>query len=382
MPAEPRPVRVGIVGCGDISREYLLGCRLFDVVDVVACADREPQRAVDAAAELDVPRACGPEELLADPDVEIVLNLTPPFAHAEVSLAAIARGKHVYSEKPLGATLEEAEAVLSAASQAGVRVGAAPDTFLGGGVQTCRKLIDDGWIGTPVAAVAFVASHGYEHFHPRVGFYYQPGGGPMLDVGVYYLTALVNLLGPVARASGSAIRPSERRVIAKEANRPIEIPVEVATHVAGTLDFRSGVVASVVASWEVWSNGLPFIEIYGTEGSMSIPNPDAFHGAPRIRRPRERELQDYPPRDASEWQAVPVTHREDVMRGIGVADMAHALRHGVEHRAGGDLARHVLEVMLAFERSNDEGSHVHIRSDCERPRPLPPAVVGSPLSFD
>jgi predicted dehydrogenase len=381
MSSPTEPVRVGVVGCGDISAEYLRGCAMFDVLDVVACADLDPERAASMAAEFQVPRTFTPDELLGDQDVELVLNLTPPKAHAAVSRAAIDHGKHVYSEKPLATSREDAESILVAARGAGVRVGTAPDTFLGGGLQTSLKLIDDGWIGTPVAATAFVASHGYEHFHPRVEFFYDHGGGPMLDVGPYYVTALVALLGPVARVSGSATRRSDVRVLSKAANRRTEIPVRVATHVAGTLDFHCGAVVSLVASWEVWSHGLPFIEVYGTEGSISVPNPDMFGGEPRVRRPREQELQDDPPRDSASWNAVPLTHRADVARGVGVADLADGLRAGAAHRCSGELARHVLDVLLAFEQSSEEGRHVEIEHSCERPRPLPPSVVGAPMSF-
>ncbi|MEA2331198.1 MAG: hypothetical protein QOH58_1336 [Thermoleophilaceae bacterium] len=198
------PINVGILGCGHVSDQYFRGCSRFDVVRLVACADLDLARAERKAAEHGVPRACSPHELLDDPAVDLVVNLTPPLAHAEASLAAIRSGKHVWSEKPLAATLEAAREVVEAARAADVRVGCAPDTFLGGGLQTSLKLIDDGWIGAPVAAVALVSEHGYEHFHPDVDSFYGPGGGPALDLGPYYVTALVAMLGPVARVCGFA----------------------------------------------------------------------------------------------------------------------------------------------------------------------------------
>jgi predicted dehydrogenase len=365
-------IPVGIVGCGHVSFQYFEGCREFDLLDVVACADIEPERARAKAKEYGVPTACTPEQLLDDPDVQIVVNLTPPRYHAETTLGAIERGKHVYSEKPLGIRPEEGLAILDAAAVRGVRVGCAPDTFLGGGLQTCRKLIDDGWIGEPVAAVAFVTSHGYEGWHPNVEFFYQRGGGPMLDVGPYYATALVSLLGPIRRVTGSTKATFPERRIPTGAHAGTTVPVETSTHVAGVLDFASGAVATMMASYDVWATRLPYIEIYGTEGSLSVPDPDCFGGVPRIRRPGPEESQENPPPPGTlPWTDLPLTHSADVGRGIGVADLAYGIVYGRPHRASAELACHVLDVLCAFEDASTAGAHVEIQSTCERPAPLP-----------
>jgi predicted dehydrogenase len=370
-------MKIGILGCGHVSDQYLTGCRLFEALELVACADLDIARAEQKAAEHRVPRACSPDELNANGDVDLVVNLTPPLAHAEASLAAIESGKHVWSEKPLAASLEDARRVMDAAESAGVRLGCAPDTFLGGGVQTSMKLIDDGWIGEPVAAVAMVSEHGYEHFHPDVASFYGRGGGPLLDLGPYYVTALVAMLGPVARATGFGRATFEERTLMVGPRRGQRIPVQVPTHVTGALELESGVPVTVLMSWDIWATHLPYIEIYGTEGSLSVPNPDEFGGTPKLRRAGDEERrQPPPPPGALHWSPLPLPFRADVARGLGVADMADALGAGRPHRAAPELAFHVLEVLLALEASAREGRTIDVRSRCERPAPMaldPPA---------
>ena len=359
------PVKVGIVGCGTISGIYLQNARTLEAIEVVACADLIPERAQARAVEFGVPRACSVEELLADPEVEVVLNLTIPKAHAEVALAALEAGKSVYSEKPLAVRREDARRMLDLAAAKGLRVGCAPDTFLGGGLQTCRKVIDDGAIGEPVAAVAFMMSHGHESWHPDPDFYYQPGGGPMFDMGPYYLTALVALLGPVRRVTGSARITFPERTITSQPRFGTKITVNTPTHVAGVMDFASGAVATIITSFDVWPTELPRIEVYGTEGSLSVPDPNTFGGPVRIRRPREKE-----------WLEVELTHGyTQNSRGVGVADMACGLRAGRAHRASGELAYHVLDIMHAFHDASREGRHVELESTCARPAPLPVGLV-------
>ena len=367
------PLRVGILGCGHVSDQYFEGIAARDELALVACADLDPARAEEKAALHGIARACTPEELLADSEVELVVNLTPPGAHAGVSRAAIAAGKHVWSEKPLAATLAEARELVEAAAAAGVRLGCAPDTFLGGSLQTAIKLVGDGWLGTPVSAVAFVTEHGYEHFHPAVESFYEPGGGPALDLGPYYVTALVALLGPVARVAGLARASFAERVAPAGPRRGERIPVHVPTHVTGSLEFESGALATLLFSWDVWATNLPYIEVYGAEGSLAVPNPDEFHGLPRLRRAGPEELRQPPPAPGTvPWAPVPLVQRGDVGRGIGVADMALAIRAGTPHRASGELASHVLEVLEALELSSRERRHVEIESRCERPEPLAP----------
>lgn len=355
----PAPAMVGLIGCGNISDRYFKYCPTFVDVEIVACADLLPERAREKAAQHGV-RALAVHELLNDPDVDIVLNLTIPQAHAEVDLAALEAGKHVYSEKPLALDLADGQRVLASAEERGLRVGCAPDTFLGGGQQTSRKLIDEGWIGRPVAAVAFLASHGHEHWHPDPSYYYKAGGGPMLDMGPYYVTALVNLLGPVARVSGSTRISFPQRRITSEPKYGEMIDVEVSTHQAALLEFAAGLTATVVMSFDVWSHNLPRVEIYGTEGSLAVPDPNTFRGPVLLRRA-----------DAEAWSEIPLTHSDQVERSIGLADMAGAIRHKRPQRVSGDLALHVLEVMLAVEQASAGGRHVDIESSVDRPAPLP-----------
>lgn len=363
-----RKVKVGIVGTGNIFGAYVKGCRAFQILEIAACADTDWDKAQAKAAEFDIPRACSVEELLAEAKIQIVVNLTVPKAHAEVSLAAIEAGKHVYSEKPLAITRSDGQKVLTAAEEKGVRVGCAPDTFLGGGLQTCRKLVDDGWIGEPVAAVAFMVQHGPESWHPNPDFFYQVGGGPLFDVGPYYLTALVNLLGPVKRVAGSARISFAERIATSEVHRGRRIPVEVPTHVAGVLDFVAGPIGSIITSFDVWAANLPRIEIYGSEGSLSVPDPNIFGGHVLLRRA-----------EAKEWSAVPLTHSAAVGRGIGVADMAYAIAYGRPHRASGEVAYHVLDIMQAIGESSESGRHIEIGSRCARPAPLPLGLLEGEL---
>jgi predicted dehydrogenase len=353
-------VKIGFIGTGSIFGAYVRGCRGFNMLEIAACADLYRSVAEAKAEEFGIPRVCSVEELLADPEIQIAVNLTIPKAHAEVSLAVIDAGKHVHSEKPLAVTRADGQKILAAAQKKGVLVGCAPDTFLGGGQQTCRKLIDDGWIGEPVAAAAFMTNHGHESWHPNPDFYYQVGGGPMFDMGPYYLTSLVNLLGPVKRLAGSTRITFSERVATSEGNRGRRIPVEVPTHVVGVFDFIGGPVGTIMTSFDIWAAHLPRIEVYGSEGSLSVPDPNIFGGQVLIRRA-----------GASEWNAVPLTHSDQVGRGIGVADLAYAITYGRPHRASGELAYHVLEIMSAFEASSEDGRHVEISSSPPRPAPLP-----------
>ncbi|MBM4039717.1 MAG: Gfo/Idh/MocA family oxidoreductase [Planctomycetes bacterium] len=354
-----KKAKVGIVGCGNISGNYLYWAKRLEAIEVVACADLVPEKAAAKAAEHGI-RACSVEELLADPEVEIVVNLTIPRAHAEVNLAALRAGKHAYCEKPFAVTRKRGERVLALAARKGLLVGGAPDTFLGGGIQTCRKLIDDGAIGTPVAATAFMACRGHESWHPDPEFYYDLGGGPMLDMGPYYLTALVNLLGPVKRVSGSARITFPERLITSEPKKGTKIKVRTPTHIAGTMDFASGAIGTVVMSFDVAAHRLPGIEIYGSEGTLAVPDPNGFGGPVRMRKMGD-----------ADWTEVRLSHSDQVGRSMGVADMAQAIALGRKPRASGELCFHVLDVMLAFGDASKAGQHVAITSRCERPPALP-----------
>jgi predicted dehydrogenase len=280
-----------------------------------------------------------------------------------VNLAILKAGKHAYAEKPFALDLAEGRRVLKLAKSSGLRVGCAPDTFLGGGIQTARILIDSGAIGEPVAAVANMAGHGPEGWHPDPEFFFKAGGGPMLDMGPYYLTALVNLLGPVRRVTGSSRISFEERVIGSEPKRGQRIKVEVPTHVAGVYDFVSGPVVSVTMSFDVWAHTLPIIEIYGKEGSLRVPDPNTFGGVVELRKAGEKQ-----------WRSIPLTHSDQVRRGIGVADIASAVANDRPHRANGDLAYHVLESMLAVQLASEQEAPVHIKSTVLRPAPLKPGL--------
>lgn len=351
-------IKVGIIGCGNISGIYFKNLsQTFQITEVVACADLIPERAAEKAKEFNIPRACSVEELLADPDIKIVVNLTIPAAHTQINLAALEAGKNVHCEKPLAITREDGKKVMDLARQKGLLVGCAPDTFLGGGLQTCKKLMNDGWIGTPVAATAFMTCHGHESWHPSPEFYYQTGGGPMFDMGPYYLTALISLLGPVKRVTGSARISFPQRTITSEPKFGNIIDVEVPTHVAGIMDFENGAVATIITSFDIWSANLPRIEIYGSEGSLMVPDPNCFGGPVYFRM-----------RDWNEWKEIPLLYGySENSRGIGVADMAHTLISGGKHRANGDLAYHVLDAMHGFHDASKDSRHYEMKSTCESP---------------
>jgi predicted dehydrogenase len=354
-------MQIGIFGCGVISGTYLENFRRFDYLKVGACADLDLSRAEARAAEYGVPTACSVDDLLADPSIDIVVNLTIPAAHAPINLAAVAAGKHVYSEKPLTRTRADGQQLLAAARTQGVRVSCAPETFLGAGLQTCRRLIDEGALGTLVGATAFMLSPGPENWHPDPDFFFQPGAGPLFDMGPYYLTALVNLLGPVRRVSGSARITRTERLIGSQPRAGTTITVNTPTHVAGVLDFANGAIGTLVTSFDVVATGLPPIEIYGTQGTLSVPDPNTFGGPVRLRKAGEKE-----------WQTIELTHANTQnCRGIGVADMARAIETGRPHRASGDLAYHVLDVMQSILDTAVQGQSVAVDSTVERPAPLP-----------
>ena len=356
-----KPVNVGIVGCGNISTVYLQNCTASPYLNVLACADLDMQKAEAQAERFNVPRVQRPKDLIDAPDIELVINLTVPAAHSTVGLAAIQAGKSVYNEKPLAIDREDGQRMLSEAQARGVRVGCAPDTFLGGGLQTCRALLDEGVIGQPVAATAFMLGRGPENWHPDPAFFYQVGAGPMFDMGPYYLTALISLLGPVRRVTGSARISFAERVISSGPKSGTRLPVATPTHIAGVLDFHAGPVATLVTSFDVWSTEVPRIEIYGSEGTMSLPDPNTFDGPVRLRRG-----------DSDTWEEMPLVFgNTGNSRGIGVEDMAQALHTGRPHRASGELAYHVLDIMHAFHDASDRGRHIELGSTCERPEPLP-----------
>jgi predicted dehydrogenase len=357
-----RKVRIGVVGCGAISGAYLGMAKHFPIVEVVACADLDVARARAKAKEFGVPRAGSVDELLRDPDVELVLNLTVPRAHAPVSLAALDAGKHVYAEKPLGVAREEGLALIERARAKGLLVGCAPDTFMGAGVQTARKLIDDGAIGRPVAFTAFMMGRGHESWHPSPAFYYQAGGGPMFDMGPYYLTALLQMLGPVRRLTGAATIAIPQRTITSEPLRGTTIIVETPDHVCGTVEFENGCAGVIVQSFATMHpqyDGNQPITIYGTDGTLKVGDPNTFDGPVSLARAGDRAFAPVPP-----------AFRTGYGRGVGAADMAHAIRSGRPFRANGGQAMAVLDLMAGFLDSARTGRAHAPAVTYERPAPM------------
>ena len=353
--------KIGIIGCGNISSIYCQAEKNFENLSIAACADLDLGRAQARAKEFGIPRACTVDELLADNEISIVVNLTIPKAHFSVAKAALLAGKSVHNEKPLTISRAEGAELLEIAARKNLRVGCAPDTFLGGGLQTCRKLIDDGAIGKPVAATAFMMCHGHESWHPDPEFYYKAGGGPMFDMGPYYLTALVSLMGPVKRVTGSARVTFAERTITSAPKNGTKISVDVPTHVAGILEFESGAVATIITSFDIWSHKLPCIEVYGTGGSLGVPDPNGFGGPVRLHSA-----------GTNDWSEVALTHGfTENSRGLGVADMASAIGKGRPHRASGQLAFHVLDIMHALHESSASGTHVTLSSGGVQPSAVP-----------
>ncbi len=359
--------RVGIIGCGTISSAYFKAAQLFPVLKLVACADLN-REATERAAKTWGVEALSVNELLARPDIDIILNLTVPQAHAEVTLRALGAGKHIHLEKPLALDRTEGTRVVAAAEASGLRVSCAPDTFLGAGVQTCLQLINGGKLGRVVAGTAFMMVPGHERWHPNPDFYYLRGGGPLFDMGPYYLTALVQLLGPVRRVSAASAMSGER-TITSEPRRGEHIPVEVPTHVSGTLEFHSGALITLVMSFDVQHHTNHPIELHGEYGSLQVPDSNTFGGPVWVRLS-----------GADVWEEVPLVNGyTGNMRGIGAADLASALIADRPHRCHSDLALHVLDVMQSLHEAAEQRTHITVESRCERPAPLPLGVAAGDL---
>jgi predicted dehydrogenase len=349
--------KIGFIGCGNVSDLYFKVAQSFENLEVAACADIDLPRAKAQAEKYNLRRACTVEELLGDPFVEIVVNLTPPGAHARIARQALESGKSVYNEKPLALERREAMELVELAERRGLQLGGAPDTFLGAGLQTCRKLIDEGAIGEPVGAAAFMLGHGPEAWHPDPDFFYQPGAGPLFDVGPYYLTALITLLGAVRRVTGAARISFPERMVGSGLKRGEKITVRTPTHISGLLEFSTGPVATLVTSFDVWKSDMPFIEIYGSEGTLSCPDPNTFGGPVRMWCIGTQAWEDVP--------LVPGFVKNT--RSLGVADMARAMQTGRQPRASGRQAYHVLDIMHSILEAARDGCHRELFSGFERP---------------
>jgi predicted dehydrogenase len=356
-------VRVGVVGCGAISGAYFKMAPSFPILEMSACADIDTEKAKARAEEFGIPRVLSVEQLLSDPEIDIVLNLTVPKAHAPIALEALRHGKHTYHEKPFGVVREEGLEILRAAEASGLRVGCAPDTFMGAGVQTARKLLDEGAIGRPVGFMAFMMCPGHEHWHPSPEFYYEVGGGPMFDMGPYYLTALLNLLGPVRRITGTATFAMPERTITSQPKYGKKVRVETPDHICGTMEFENGAAGTITTSFAVrfgaHDGKFPII-LHGTEGTLKVPDPNGFDGAVQVRRT-----------DDADWQDVPHTFVTGYGRTVGLADMAHAIRSGRPHRCSAEQAFTVLDLMQGFLDSSEEGKALSPVIPYERPAPMP-----------
>ena len=357
-----KKIKVAIIGLGKISSIYLenLSNTFNDRVQLVGVVDLIEERAREVAQKYELKMYADVAELLSDKDVDLVLNLTTPQSHFELCKQILEADKSVYVEKPLSLTVEEASSLVLLAQEKNLLLGSAPDTFLGAGIQTCRKLIDDGWIGRPVAATACMMNHGHESWHPDPEFYYKNGGGPLFDMGPYYITALVNLLGPVDSVCAFAKKSFETRTITSEPKKGMVIDVEVDTHIAGLLHFDNGCTATLLTSFDVHHHSLPCIEIYGTRGSLKVPDPNTF-GGPVL----------FCPQGKKEYQEIPLLFDyAENSRGFGVADMAQALEEERAVRPSGELALHVVDVMSSLLLSSEQKKQISITYRTERPTAL------------
>jgi predicted dehydrogenase len=350
-------LNVGLIGCGNISGIYFENSRRFPEFNIIACADLDMTKAEEAAAKYDIEHVLPVEEMMTSPKIDIILNLTVPHVHATVALQAIKQKKHVYTEKPLAISFEDGKRIIEEARLNKVTVGSAPDTFLGGSIQLAAQLIEDGVIGRPIGATAFMMSRGPESWHPNPEFFYHEGGGPMYDMSPYYLTALISLMGPVRRNAGSARITFPERTITSPAKYGETITVQVPTHVSGILEFESGATATITTSFDVTAARTPFIEIYGENGTISLPDPNQFNLPLLVKKHNEEEWKEMKPAGGA----------FDNLRGIGLADMAHAIEIGSLPRANGGVALHVLEIIHGIHCSSEEGSHYIMESKCNQP---------------
>jgi len=375
-----RKTTVGIIGTGAVSPIYIQTCYRMHNLELVSLADLDPDRPRQRIEEIKnklaewklpsttkLPITQSVDDLLTNEDVDLVLNLTVPRVHAEVALRALNAGKHTYHEKPFAISRDQAKALVDTARANSLLVGSAPDTFLGGSLQTCRKLIDDGWIGTPIGCVAFMTCPGHESWHPDPEFYYMKGGGPLFDMGPYYLTALVHLIGPVKKVSSAARVTYPIRMITSAKKFGKEISVETPTHIASTLEFANGAIGSMLMSFDVHGANLPRIEIFGTHGTLSVPDPNYFGPSPGFSS-GEIKLKV----GGNDWATVPYSHGyRDNWRGLGAADLASSLFHRRAPRCSGELAFHITDIAQSCLEAAEQNKTIDVRSTVERRNPLP-----------
>jgi predicted dehydrogenase len=365
--SEARAVhRVGILGCGNVFPRYGVGLKRYPELQVVRAGDIDVERAKEAADRYGYPAFGDDADLYADDSVEIIVDLTPPSMHATTVIRALAAGKHVYVEKPLATTVEDGRRILEASSDAQRIVGSAPDIFLGNAGQTARRAVDDGLIGEPIGAAAFIRHGKVEGWHPDPRFLFRPGGGPVMDMGPYYFSSLVNCLGPITTVAASGRTGARQRKMTAPDRVVDVIDVEVATHFSAVFNFASGAIGTLMASFDVWDTALPWLEIYGTEGTLSLPDPDVVDGDVRVRRHEDAEWRLLPP------VISPLVTDDKLLqyrRGFGVRDVANGIE-GRPHRANGVFAFHVLEVLCGIASAAQEIGVTSITSTCTRPEPV------------
>ncbi len=373
--------KIGVVGCGNISDIYLTNLKKFNNTEVVAVSDIKVDTMKAQAEKYEIKKMYSVAEMMADDEIEVVLILTNPKSHCEISLAALNANKHVYTEKSLGINVLEGEQIINTAKEKKLYVGCAPDTFMGGRLQTARKLIDDGFIGKVIGATAFMACHGHEAWHPSPEFYYKIGAGPMFDMGPYYVTALISLLGPATRVCGSAQKSFASRTITSEPLYGKEIEVDVPTHINGIIEFAKGASASIITSFDVWDSTLPRLEFYGSEGTLALTEadplggPNIYDGKILLRRKEEDLWNGYPTqvprREAPPFREMPILFGyNENSRGLGLADMCNAIQTGSKSRANGDMALHALEIMEGIHTAAETGKYHEIINSCEQPLPM------------
>ena len=342
--------KVGVVGCGAISDIYLKNLtNTFDNTCVKAVCDLDSEKTDKAVKKYNIENIFTLKQMLADDEIKIIVNLTTPKSHYSICKMALEAGKHVYVEKPLCVEFEEGLELVSIAEEHGLLIGAAPDTFLGAGIQTCIDLINGERIGVPTSVTAFMMCPGHESWHPDPEFYYEKGGGPMFDMGPYYLTALVNMLGPVESVAGMTGMAFEERTITSKKKNGKKVEVEVPTHINGILKFKNGAIGNIITSFDVFGHNLPRIEVHGTKGSLSVPDPNTFGGPVKLKSMR------------NEWEdiVIELPYSEN-SRGLGVSDMVNALEENRINKANGRIALHVLELMHGFHWAADTGKNYEL----------------------
>jgi predicted dehydrogenase len=377
-----RTYKIGVIGCGNISNTYIPDIqKYYHYLDVCAVADTDLSRAGETGKKFGIKKACRPEELLADGDVEIVVNLTPPKFHQPVNLSILSAGKHLFTEKPFALSLCEADELINLAKEKGLMAGSAPDTFLSSGLQSMNKYIRDGIIGKPLYVTANMMSHGVEMWHPSPSPFYEEGGGPLHDMAGYYLSAIVSMLGPVASISGACGKGFDRRPIYSKSQLGNYVDVKVPTHYSAVLQLKSGVIVSMNMSFDIWQSGLPKFEIYGTDGTISYPDPNYGGGVPSVYRKEQvldtvfQENEEYRRRELRIYELPELYHRvNNYSRGLGVLDLAYALEYGRPNRASAELARHITEVIEGIMTASKERRIYQMTTDCKIPEPVEPGL--------